>query len=152
MPVQPERGTVAAVGGTSAHRHQRGSSADSPGRRRGGGGAVGLAAALRSPLRSLHGQTDRENQHRAVEQRLDEERRAQLIEPGDRHRENGHGEDRAPDVDPARTDRGRPEQRRGEGGQQIFLADRTLADLQLRLQDDAGERGERPGGDEAEVT
>ena len=111
---------------------------------------VGLAAALRAPLRRLHREADGEDQHRAVEERLDEERRAELVQAGDGHRQHRDREHRAPDIDAARPDRGRAEQRRGEGRQQILLADRALPDLELRLQHDAGEGGERAGGDEAE--
>ena len=46
------------------------------------------------------------------------------------------------------SDRGRAEQRAGKGRQHQFLADRTLPDLQLRLEDDAGEGGERARRDE----
>ena len=103
-----------------------------------------------APLRRLNRESDRQDQHRAVEQRFDEERRAELVEARHRDGEHGDGEHRPPDVHPARPDRGRAEKRRGEGGQEIFLADRALADHELRLQHDPGEGRERSGGDEGE--
>ena len=46
-----------------------------------------LAAAVRGD-----GQADRQHQHGAVEEVLDEERRAELGQPGDRDRQHGDGE------------------------------------------------------------
>src|SRR5271165_2172071 len=118
------------------------------GSRGGIGRSVSLAAAFGSPPRRLDRKTHGKNEHRTVEQGLDKERRPKLIESGDSDREDRNRENRPPDVHPSRPNRSRAEQSCGESGQQIFLPDRTLTDLELRLQDDSGEGGQRPGRDE----
>ena len=111
-------------------------------------GAVGLRPPALPLLRRLHREPDRQDQHRAVEEGLDEERRAELVETRNRDRQHGDGEHRPPHIHAPRPHGGRAEQRRGEGRQQIFLPDRALANLELRLQHDACEGGKRSGGDE----
>ena len=95
---------------------------------------------------------DRDDQHEAVEQRLDEERRAELVEAGDGDRQHGDRDQRAPYIGAARLDRGGAEQRAGEGGQQEFLADGALADAELRLQDEAGEGRDQTADDEGDAS
>ncbi len=57
-------------------------------------------------------------------------------------------EHRAPDVDPAGLDRGRPEEGADQRRQQIVETDIRLADAQLGGQHAAGEAGNQAGGDE----
>ena len=67
----------------------------------------GHRATALATLGGLHRETDRKNQHRAIEQWLDKERRAELIEAGDGHSQDRHGEHGSPHVDPAWLDRRR---------------------------------------------
>ena len=100
------------------------------------GARAGHAPALR-----VAGDSDRDEQCRAVEQRLDKERRAELLDAGDADRQDRHADDGAPDVDPAGLDRRRAEEGADQRGQQIFEADARLADAQLARR--AGRRRRR---------
>ena len=84
-----------------------------------GRGFISLAAAPRAALRSLHRQADGQDEHRAVEEGLHEEGGAQLVEPGDRDREDGNSQHRSPDIHASRPDRGCSEQGRREGDYQL---------------------------------
>ena len=57
-------------------------------------------------------------------------------------------DDRAPDVDPPRLDRGRAEEGADQRRQQEFEPDAGLADAQLGGEQNAGEGGQRARGDE----
>ena len=98
--------------------------------------------------RGVAGEPDRNDQRRALEDRLDEERIAELLQAGDADRQHQHGDDGAPGVDPAGPDGGRAEQRADEGGQQELRPDRALRHLQPRGEDDAGEPDDQPAADE----
>ena len=56
-----------------------------------------------APAMGIARKADGQDQHRAVEQVLDEERRAELGQPGDRDGEHGDREHGAPDIGPARA-------------------------------------------------
>src|SRR5271165_238966 len=72
------------------------------GGRRGCSRLVGLRSAVLAPPRRLHREPDRQDQHRAIEEWLDEEGRAKLIEARDRDGEHGDREHGPPDIHPAR--------------------------------------------------
>src|SRR5208337_5140028 len=60
-------------------------------RRAGAGGRrlLRLRAAALTALGGLHREANRQDQHRTIEQRLDKERCAELVEAGDGHRQHG---------------------------------------------------------------
>src|SRR5206468_6653040 len=97
----------------------------------------GLTRRGRSPPLGEARERDRDEQRDAVEERLDEERAAKLLDAGDADREDQHADDGAPHVHASRTDGGRPEERADERGQQVIEADVRLADLELARQDAA---------------
>jgi len=72
---------------------------------------------------------------------------AQLLDTGDAHGQNEYADHRAPDVDAARFDGGRPEKRADQRGQQKIQADAGLADAQLGGQHHPSERGQCARGD-----
>ncbi len=101
------------------------------------------AGAAAAALLRIAREADGDEQGDAVEQRLDEERAADLLNAGDADGEDGDADDRAPDVDAARLDRGRAEEGADQGRQQVFQADAGLADPQAGRQQQAGEGAER---------
>ena len=105
--------------------------------------AHGAALAL-----GVAGDADGDQQRHAVEQRLDAEGAAELLDAGDADREDGDADERAPDIDAAGLDRGRAEEGADQGRQQVFEADAGLADAQLRGEQHAGQRRQAARGDE----
>ncbi len=92
-------------------------------------------APLLGPARNADGH----QQGESVEQRFHIERAAELLNTRYTNRENGHADQRAPDVDPSWSDGGGSEKSADERGQQKLEADAGLPDLQPGGQQNAGE-------------
>src|ERR1700722_4089701 len=88
------------------------------------------------------GERNGDDQCRTVEERLDEERPAQLLDAGNADGQGQHAEYRAPDVDAARLDRGRAEKGADQRGQEIIEPDVRLADPQFGGEDATGKAGD----------
>ena len=88
------------------------------------------------------GQADGGQQGQAVEQRGDPERGALLLQAGQPDGEDGDGDQGADGVGPTGLDGRRAEQGADEGGQQVGAAGARVADLLLRGEQHAGERGD----------
>src|SRR5579872_3745603 len=89
-----------------------------------------MVSSLFAPARGVAGEADRDDQRGTLEDRLDEEGVAELLQPGDADGEHEDGNDRAPGVHPPGPDRGRAEERADESGEQEFRADRALRHLE----------------------
>src|SRR5262249_14878000 len=74
------------------------------------GGRRRRARRCSSPSLRIASDADRDEQGDAVEQRFDEERAAELLDARDANRQDGDADQRAPDVDATRLDRGRPQE------------------------------------------
>ena len=96
-------------------------------------GASPLAAAARG----VSGETDRENEARALKNWFDVEPPTKLLESGYTDRENEDRDDRSESIHAPGPDSRGPEQRANEGWQQELWTDGALADPQARRQNDA---------------
>src|SRR5690606_38949311 len=91
----------------------------------------GDAAEAATLALSVPSEADCEQERHAVEQGLDVEDGAQLLNARDADRQDRDANDGAPHVDPARLDRGRTEKGPDQGWEQELETDARLPDAQL---------------------
>src|SRR4051794_19403832 len=100
-----------------------------------------MADCAALPL-GVAGKADRDQERDAVEEWLDVELAAELLDTRDADGKDGDADDGAPHVHPPGLDGGRAEECPDQGGQQELEPDAGLSDAQASGEDDAGQSAE----------